>query len=114
MKTTPSTAAPAEAEIPTRPSRRMRSKGPLQSQGPNVAPNPGGEPPDGPALQANWDTEMHEVQEEYQVHPAYQFVTTQEVLPVILMMMEEEMDLMNLMRTRLFILHDPSQTGRRS
>ena len=56
MKITPqperSTAAPAEAEIHTRPSRRMRSTGPLQSQGPKVAPNPEGEPPDGPALQA--------------------------------------------------------------
>ena len=47
--------------------------------------------------------EMHEVQEEYLFHPAYQCVPTQEVLQVILMMTEEEMDPMNPRRTRLFI-----------
>ena len=52
MKTTPqpviNTAAQAEAKAVSRPSRRMRSKGPLQQEGPHKAPNPGGEPPLGP------------------------------------------------------------------
>ena len=47
---------------------------------------------------------MHEVQEEYLVHPAYQCVKIQEVLRVILVMiMEEEVDMMGRRRTRLFI-----------
>ena len=53
MKTTPQpvidTAAKAEAKAVSRPSRRMRSKGPLQQEGPPKAPNPGGEPPFDPA-----------------------------------------------------------------
>ena len=52
MKTTPQpvidTAAQAEAKAVSRPSRHMRSKGPLQQQGPPKTPNPGGEPPHGP------------------------------------------------------------------
>ena len=53
MKTTPQpvvdTAAKAEAKAVSRPTRRMRSKGPLQQEGSQKAPNPGGEPPHGPA-----------------------------------------------------------------
>ena len=53
MKTTPQpvidTAAQAEARAISRPSRRMCSKGPLQQEGLQKAPNPGGEPPHGPA-----------------------------------------------------------------
>ena len=52
MKTTPQpvvdTAAKAEAKAVNRPTRRMRSKGPLQQEGSHKAPNPGGEPPFGP------------------------------------------------------------------
>ena len=53
MKTTPQpvvdTAAKAEAKSVSRPTRRMRSKGPLQQEDLQKAPNPGGEPPHGPA-----------------------------------------------------------------
>ena len=52
-KTTPQpvidTAAQAEARAISRPSRRVRSKGPLQQEGLQKAPNPGGESPHGPA-----------------------------------------------------------------
>ena len=52
MKTTPqpaaNVAAKAEAKAVSRPLRRMRSKGPLHQEGPQKAPNPGGEPPFGP------------------------------------------------------------------
>ena len=47
---------------------------------------------------------MHEVQEEYQTHPAYQCVIIQEAHRVTLEMMEEEVDMMGRRRTRLFIL----------
>ena len=53
----------------------------------------------------NLTMEMHAVQEECHVHPAYQCVPIQEVLRVTPgMMMEEEMDLMSLRMTRLLIL----------
>ena len=46
MKTTPQpvvdTAAKAEAKAVSRPTRRIRSKGPLQQEGSQQAPNPGG------------------------------------------------------------------------
>ena len=49
MKTTPQpvieTAAKAEAKAVSRPARRMRSKGPLQSDDLHKSPNPGGDPP---------------------------------------------------------------------
>ena len=52
MKTTPQpvveAAAKAEAKAVSRPTRRMRSKGPLQQEDPHKAPNPGGDPPFGP------------------------------------------------------------------
>ena len=52
MKTTPQPVAQAAAQLEAKgvscPSRRMRSKGPLQHEGPRIAPNPGGEPPAGP------------------------------------------------------------------
>ena len=52
MKTTPQpvidSTAKAEAKAVSRPTRRMRSKGPLQQEGSHQAPNPGGEPPHGP------------------------------------------------------------------
>ena len=108
MKTTPqpaaTTAAKAEAKAVSCPSSRMRSKGPLQHEGPRNAPKIQEENP----LSAQKDTinlpmEMHAVQEEYHVHPDYQCVPIQEVLRLIPeMMMEEEMDLMSQRRTRLF------------
>ena len=48
MKTTPQpveTAAKAEAKAVSRPTRRMRAKGPLQTDDFQKAPNPGGDPP---------------------------------------------------------------------
>ena len=52
MKTTPQPLAKAAAKVEAKevshPSRRMRSKGPLQQEGPRTAPNPGGEPPFAP------------------------------------------------------------------
>ena len=49
MKTTPQpvvdTAAKAEAKAVSRPVRRMRSKGPLQTDDLHKSPNPGGDPP---------------------------------------------------------------------
>ena len=48
MKTTPQpveTVAKAEAKAVSRPTRRMRSKGPLQTDDLHKSPNPGGDPP---------------------------------------------------------------------
>ena len=57
---------------------------------------------------------MHEVQEEYLIHPAYQCVRIQEVLRVTpVMIMEEEVVMMGRRRTRLFIQmmsHDPLES----
>ena len=107
MKTTPQpvidTAAHAEAKAVSRPSRRMRSKGPLQQQGPQKAPNPGGEPPHGP--------EGHDQLGDGDARGSGG-VPSPPGLPVRHnpggppgdpgMMMEEEMDQMSRRRTRLF------------
>ena len=109
MKTTPQpvidTAAKAEAKAVSRPARRMRSKGPLQTNDLQKSPNPGGDPRMTKLEEIDLLIRMHEVQEEYLARPAYQCVLIQEVLRVTLaMIMEEEVDMMSRRRTRLFIL----------
>ena len=49
MKTTPQPEVKAVPSAATRPTRRMRSKGPLQHEGSRPGPRPGGDPPDHPS-----------------------------------------------------------------
>ena len=112
MKTTPQpdahTAAQVEAKGVSRPSRRMRSKGPLDPFSTKVHVLL--QIQEEKSLLAQKDTiklvmAMHVVQEEAKAHPAYQCAIIQAVLQVDLgMMTEEEMDRMSLRMTRLLIL----------
>ena len=104
MKTTPQPEVKAATSAASRPTRRTRSKGPLQHEGSRPAPRPGGDPPDHPSGQGKdiLQKVRHMVQEDFLNHPDFQCVTIQETPREILeMVVEEEMDLTSLMMARL-------------
>ena len=113
MKTTPQPEVKAATSAASRPTRRMRSKGPLQHEGSRPAPRPGGDP-----LITHLDKDIfqkvrHMVQEDFLNHPDIQCITIQETPQEILeMVLEEEMDLTSLMmacllnRTRIGEHHE--------
>ena len=109
MKTRPQpvvdTAAKAEAKAVSRPTRRMRSKGPLQTADFQKSPHPGGDPPYGHTGGDRLDDQDARGSGGVRNPPPdYRCVIIQEVLRVTLETMEEEVDMMSRRRTRLFIL----------
>ena len=107
MKTTPQpvvdTAAKAEAKAVSRPTRRMRSKGPLPTADFQKSPHPGGDPPYGHNGDDRFDDQDARGSGGVP-SPSGLPVIIQEVLRVTLETMEEEVDMMSRRRTRLFIL----------
>ena len=102
MKTTPQPEVKAVPSAATRPARRMRSKGPPQQEGSRPGPCPGGDPPDHPS--GHGRLPEADGRGGPSQPPGLPLRRIQEAPQgTLAMMVEDEVDLMSLMRARLLI-----------